>query len=144
MDTRDTLSQEMCPISWLPSMERVSAVYSPTGASSVKVGGADGRLGLLSAILVMLRVGEWGGWAYGQENTSKNSVWWFFFVCLSWANPAVCGKTQTPLEKNEMFLNFLIHLSWEPREGRCKEGWRLLMGCRCEFQVLWWMLAVVL
>lgn len=67
------------------------------------------KLGLLFVILLMLRVGDVGG-TYGQENTYKNSVWWFFFVSLSWVNPTVSGKTQAPLEKNEMLLSFLIHV----------------------------------
>ena len=112
-------------------MERVSAVYSLTEACTVKVEGVDGEAGALVCDSLNAQ-SQGSGWAYGQESTSKNSVGWFFFVSLSWANPTVSGKTQTPLEKNEMFLNFLICVGWDPREARHKEGRHPLTGCRYE------------
>ena len=58
-------------------------------------------------ILVMLR-GRVGG---RQERTCrKSSGWWFFFISPGRSNSSGSSRTQTPLEKNEMLLNFPIRV----------------------------------
>lgn len=55
------------------------------------------------------------------------SVVVFFFVSPGRAKSPSNSRTQTTLEKNEMLLNFPIHVGTQHREGR-----QPLRGCWCE------------
>lgn len=98
VDTRDTLSQEMCPISWLPSMESVCNKISYRSLCFEGLRVLMVEMGLLLVILAMLSVREVGKLVAKRVHLRR--IQWDGFSLFSpgwansrqWQNPDPFGK----------------------------------------------------